>query len=62
MCRVCKSVACKTPCECNVIFYIAGIISLLDEPADEVKVFALQKLNGLVNNFWAEISEVINKM
>ena len=43
-------------------FCLAGIISLLDEPADEAKVFALQKLNGIVNNFWAEISEVINKM
>ena len=40
----------------------AGIISLLDEPTDEAKVFALQKLDLLVDNFWAEISEVINKM
>lgn len=40
----------------------AGIISLLDEPTDEAKVFALKRLNILVDNFWAEISEVINKI
>ena len=41
-------------CECNemlYLFYLAGIISLLDEPEDDAKVFALQKLNGLVDNF-----------
>ena len=62
---MCKTVACNTLCECKDVLYLlflAGIISLLDEPEDDAKVFALQKLNGLVDNFWAEISEIINKM
>ena len=40
----------------------AGIISLLEEPMPELKVFALKKLNLIVDEFWAEISEAIEKM
>lgn len=28
----------------------------------EVKAFALKKLNGIVDEFWPEISEAIQKM
>ncbi|CAG2241659.1 PSMD1 [Mytilus edulis] len=40
----------------------AGVISLLDEPEPQLKVFALEKLNRIVNVFWAEISEAIGKI
>jgi 26S proteasome regulatory subunit N2 len=40
----------------------SGIISLLDENKSELKVFALQKLNSIVDEFWAEISEIIEKI
>ncbi|XP_059611260.1 26S proteasome non-ATPase regulatory subunit 1 [Phlebotomus argentipes] len=40
----------------------AGIISLLDEPMFELKVFALQKLDVIVDEFWPEISEAIEKI
>ena len=40
----------------------SGIISLLDEEASELKTFALKKLNDVVDDFWAEISEVIAKI
>lgn len=40
----------------------AGIIALLDEPMPELKVFALKKLDDIVNEFWPEISESIEKM
>jgi 26S proteasome regulatory subunit N2 len=40
----------------------AGIISLLDEPMAELKVFALKKLDNIVDEFWPEISEVVEKM
>ncbi|XP_077440261.1 26S proteasome non-ATPase regulatory subunit 1 isoform X1 [Vanacampus margaritifer] len=40
----------------------AGIISLLDEEEPQLKVFALQKLDYLVNDFWAEISGSVDKI
>lgn len=40
----------------------AGIISLLDEPMPELKVFALKKLDNIVDEFWPEISESIEKI
>lgn len=48
----------------NYIFFIllAGIISLLDEPIPELKMFALKKLDSIVDEFWPEISEVVEKM
>ena len=35
---------------------------MLKESEDEIKVFALQRLNELVDDFWAEISEDVSKM
>ncbi|KAK0180224.1 hypothetical protein PV327_005889 [Microctonus hyperodae] len=40
----------------------AGIISLLEEPMPELKVFALTKLDMIVDEFWPEISEAIEKI
>ena len=40
----------------------AGVISLLDEPMPELKVFALKKLDTIVDEFWPEISEAILKI
>lgn len=40
----------------------AGIISLLEENQTELKVFALKKLDNIVDEFWAEISEAIEKI
>lgn len=40
----------------------AGIISLLDEKPPEIKVFALQKLDSIVDEFWPEISDAIEKI
>ncbi|XP_040568295.1 26S proteasome non-ATPase regulatory subunit 1 [Lepeophtheirus salmonis] len=39
-----------------------GILALLEEPMPELKVFALKKLEGIVDEFWAEISESIGKI
>jgi 26S proteasome regulatory subunit N2 len=39
-----------------------GIISALDDEQPEIKEFALQKLNDIVNEFWAEISASISKI
>lgn len=39
-----------------------GIISLLDENQTELKIFALGKLDQIVDEFWAEISEAIEKI
>lgn len=40
----------------------AGILSLLDEEEPQLKEFALHKLNAVVNDFWAEISESVDKI
>lgn len=40
----------------------AGIISLLEEPMSELKIFALKKLDLIVDEFWPEISEAIQKI
>ncbi len=40
----------------------SGIIALLDEPNDDIKEFALTKLNDVVHEFWAEISTYIEKV
>lgn len=40
----------------------SGIISLLDDSLCEMKIFALDKLNGVVDEFWPEISDVIGKI
>lgn len=46
---------CSQPCT-------AGVLALLDEPEDDMKVFALMRLDELVDIFWAEISEDVSKM
>eukprot|EP00051_Salpingoeca_urceolata_P028070 m.484767 g.484767 ORF g.484767 m.484767 type:complete len:964 (+) comp23539_c0_seq1:200-3091(+) len=40
----------------------AGIIVLLDEPDDALKRYALVKLNAVVDDFWPEISDAIEKI
>lgn len=51
------------PLEPNLIVCVAaGIIALLDEPMPELKIFALRKLDSIVDEFWPEISESIEKM
>lgn len=40
----------------------AGILALLDEKEPELKSFALRKLNNVVDEFWAEISESVDKI
>uniref|UniRef100_A0A8D8S6N1 26S proteasome non-ATPase regulatory subunit 1 n=1 Tax=Cacopsylla melanoneura TaxID=428564 RepID=A0A8D8S6N1_9HEMI len=40
----------------------AGVISLLDDPMMELKEFALKKLNDIVDDFWPEVSEAIQKI
>ncbi|CAB5365188.1 unnamed protein product, partial [Rhizophagus irregularis] len=39
-----------------------GIIALLDESEEELKIYALEKLNTLVDQFWAEISDAVSKI
>ena len=38
------------------------MLSLLDEIEEEIQVFALSRLDELVDVFWAEIAESITKM
>jgi len=40
----------------------AGVLALLDEPQPELKLFSLKKLNQIVDIFWAEISEAVDKV
>ena len=40
----------------------SGVISLLDEPEDELKVYALGRLNDIVPEFWPEISDHVGKI
>jgi hypothetical protein len=40
----------------------SGILALLDEEQDELKEFALKKLDELVHEFWAEIAASVSKM
>lgn len=39
----------------------AGVISLLDE-SEELQIYALKKLDGIVDQFWAEISDSVSKI
>jgi len=45
-----------------VLTSAAPILSLLDEPDDRLKVYALNQLNSVVDTFWAEIATVIPKI
>ncbi|KAI8839741.1 armadillo-type protein [Chytriomyces cf. hyalinus JEL632] len=40
----------------------AGVISLLDETDEQLKVFALKQLNNIVDSFWAEIADAVTKL
>ena len=40
----------------------AGILSLLEEPEAQIKFFALQKLDRVVDMFWPEISESVDSI
>jgi len=40
----------------------SGLLALLDEESDEIKVYALDKLNQVVDEFWAEISDPVEKI
>ena len=40
----------------------AGVLALLSDPEPQLKQYALQALNQLVPQFWAEISEHIALM
>ena len=53
---------CVCVCMSSVCVCAAGILSLLEEPELELKVFALQRLNQLVDRFWAEIAERVSKL
>ena len=39
-----------------------GILALLEEPEDDVKIFALKRLDSIVESFWSEISESVEKI
>lgn len=39
-----------------------GVLSLLDEPDDVLKVHALKQLNTMVDHFWSEIASSISKI
>ncbi|XP_020602036.1 26S proteasome non-ATPase regulatory subunit 1-like [Orbicella faveolata] len=40
----------------------AGLLALLDENEPDLKVFALKNLHHIVDVFWAEISESVDKI
>ena len=41
---------------------VAGVLSLLSESEDEIKIFALHRLNELVDDFWAEVADRITEL
>ena len=43
-------------------YFTAGVLSLLSEPEDEIKIFALQRLDELVDDFWAEVADRITEL
>ena len=40
----------------------SGVLALLEEPDNQVKKYALETINLIVDNFWAEIADSISKM
>jgi len=46
------------------MYHVLNYDSLMvfDKPVNYLQVFALEKLNKIVDVFWAEISEAIDKM
>ncbi|KXS20828.1 26S proteasome regulatory complex, non-ATPase subcomplex, Rpn2/Psmd1 subunit [Gonapodya prolifera JEL478] len=45
-----------------VLTSAAGLLALLDEPEQELRVYSLQKLNLLVDQFWAETADSVSKI
>ena len=41
---------------------VAGLINLLDEDDYQLQSYALEKLDHQVDQFWAEISEHVQKL
>eukprot|EP01116_Phalansterium_solitarium_P020847 TRINITY_DN6290_c0_g1_i1.p1 TRINITY_DN6290_c0_g1~~TRINITY_DN6290_c0_g1_i1.p1 ORF type:complete len:990 (+),score=381.70 TRINITY_DN6290_c0_g1_i1:71-3040(+) len=46
----------------NGLSSVGGIVALLEESQPEIQEFALQKLNSLVDNFWHEIADSIQRI
>lgn len=46
----------------DVRFRLGGILSLLDENTEKGPVYALHRLNAIVDVFWPEISDSISKV
>ena len=46
----------------TVITSASGLLAMLEEEQDELKVYSLKNLNLLVDQFWAEISAKISTM
>lgn len=42
--------------------FLGGILSLLDENTEKGPVYALHRLNAMVDVFWPEISDSISKV
>jgi 26S proteasome regulatory subunit N2 len=40
----------------------SGVLSLLNEPDEDIKVYALEQLNEMVDTFWSEIAHCIPDM
>ena len=51
-----------TPWIIDLTPFLVGVIALLDEPNVILKEFALQKLNEIVDEFWPEIADSVEKM
>lgn len=45
-----------------VWLFLGGVLALLEETEPAIKLFALKKLNSLVDTFWPEVSESVDKM
>ncbi len=39
-----------------------GLLALLDEPSDDLKKYALTRLDGIVNDHWFQISSSISSV
>jgi len=52
----------RSPCASSHWLVTAGILALLDEPETELQEYALDKLNAVVDTFWAEIADHIDRI
>lgn len=46
----------------TVITSASGLLAMLEEEEDELKLYALKNLTKLADQFWAEISASISSM